>query len=232
MISVIIPAYNEERSIQDCFQRIYNVLSSKGYDFEILLEQDGSSDRTPHIIEELARRFDNVHALSFSERRGKGFGIRKCLERARGEIAVIIDADLEYPPEKIPEMVEKIRRTGTDIVVAQRVNAKRSLLRKVLSSFYRLILKILFGKDFIDPQSGLKVIRRAVIEEIWPIRSDGFEIDSEILIRAHEKGFKISYVPIAYVHRGNSKVSVLDPIKMLLSLIKWRFIWLRGKRVS
>ena len=223
MISVIIPAYNEEKMIEKCFRRVYDVLSSKGYDFEIFLEQEGSCDKTPLIIERIAREYESVHSLSFSERKGKGFGIKKCLERAKGDIIVVLDADLEYPPEKIPEMVEKIERGEADLVVAQRVDVKRSLVRKILSSLYRLILRALFGKDFPDPQSGLKAIKREVIEEIWPIKSDGFEIDTEILVKASKKGFSISYVPVKYVYRGSSRVNVLrDPFKMLLSLVKWR----------
>lgn len=223
MISVIIPAYNEEKTIERCFQRVYNVLSSKGYEFEIFLEQEGSYDRTPLIIERIAREYDSVHSISFSERKGKGFGIKKCLEKSKGNIIVVLDADLEYPPEKIPEMVEKIMKGGADLVVAQRVDVERSLLRKILSSIYRIILRILFGKDFLDPQSGLKAIRREVIDEIWPIESDGFEIDSEILVKASKRGFSITYVPVKYVYRGSSRVNVLrDPFKMLLSLLKWR----------
>lgn len=223
MISVIIPAYNEEKTIERCFQRVYNVLSSKGYEFEIFLEQEGSYDRTPLIIERIAREYDSVHSISFSERKGKGFGIKKCLEKSKGNIIVVLDADLEYPPEKIPEMVEKIMKGGADLVVAQRVDVERSLLRKILSSIYRIILRILFGKDFLDPQSGLKAIRREVIDEIWPIESDGFEIDSEILVKASKRGFSTTYVPVKYVYRGSSRVNVLrDPFKMLLSLLKWR----------
>ncbi|RLG41963.1 MAG: hypothetical protein DRO05_02510 [Thermoproteota archaeon] len=223
MISVVVPAYNEERTIEECFKRIYSVLKDSGYEFEVLLEQDGSSDQTPHIIEELSRKFENVEAISFPERRGKGFGIRKCLERVRGDIIVLIDADLEYPPEKIPEMVEIISNGEADIVVARRVNSRRCFVRSFLSSIYRFILLVLFGKNFHDPQSGLKAVKREVIDEIWPIASDGFEIDAEILIKAHNNGFKISYVPIKYAYRGESKVSVLkDPLKMLSSLIKWR----------
>ncbi len=223
MISVIIPAYNEEKTVEKCFQRVYEVLSSKGYDFEIFLEQEGSSDRTPQIIERLAREHYAVHSLSFKERKGKGFGIKRCLEKAKGEIIVVLDADLEYPPEKIPEMVEKILRGEADLVVAQRVDVKRSVLRKILSSLYRLVLRVLFGRDFLDPQSGLKAIRREVIKEIWPIKSDGFEIDAEILVKASKKGFSISYVPVKYVYRGSSRVSVWrDPFKMFFSLLKWR----------
>ncbi|RLG54069.1 MAG: hypothetical protein DRO00_02250 [Thermoproteota archaeon] len=223
MISVTIPAYNEEKTIEKCFRRVYEVLSSKGYNFEVFLEQEGSCDKTPLIIERIAREYESVYFLSFSERRGKGFGIKKCLEKAKGDIIVLIDADLEYPPEKIPEMIEKIERGEADLVVAQRIDVKRSLLRKILSSFHRLILRVLFGKDFLDPQSGLKAIKSEVIEKIWPIESEGFEIDAEILVKASKKGFSISYVPVKYVYRGSSRVNVLrDPFKMLLSLVKWR----------
>jgi len=145
------------------------------------------------------------------------------LRMSRFEILPTVLSHLEYPPERIPEMVEKIRRDEADIVVARRISEKRSFIKKSLSFFYRVILRALFGRNFLDPQSGLKALRREVIEQIWPVESDGFEIDAEILIKASKKGFSIIYVLIEYTHRGTSRVSVIkDPIRMLLSLIKWR----------
>ena len=227
LISVILPAYNEEKYIQKCFDRVYKVLMDYGEPFEIILEEDGSTDRTPEIIDKIAARYPNVKALHFPNRMGKGFGIKKCFENAKGEYIVLIDADMEYPPEKIPHLLNAL--DGNDIVVGARKlwknikNRKVRIIRALLSRFYSALINWLFGVNLLDYQSGFKAFKREVIEEIQPLISNGFEIDSEILIKAVNKGFRIDFVPIEYTYKGNSKVDIIrDPVKMFLSMIKWK----------
>ncbi|RLI10966.1 hypothetical protein DRO35_05790 [Candidatus Bathyarchaeota archaeon] len=227
LISVILPAYNEEKYIQKCFDRVYKVLMDYGEPFEIILEEDGSTDRTPEIIDKIAARYPNVKALHFPNRMGKGFGIKKCFENAKGKYIVLIDADMEYPPEKIPHLLNAL--DGKDIVVGARKlwknikNRKVRIVRALLSRFYSALINWLFGVNLLDYQSGFKAFKREVIEKIQPLISNGFEIDSEILIKAVNKGFRIGFVPIEYTYKGNSKVNIFrDPVKMFLSMIKWK----------
>ena len=227
LISVIMPAYNEEKYIQKCFDRVYKVLMDYGEPFEIILEEDGSTDRTPEIMDKIAARYPNVKVLHFPNRMGKGFGIKKCFENAKGEYIVLIDADMEYPPEKIPHLLNAL--DGNDIVVGARKlwknikDRKVRIIRALLSRLYSALINWLFGVNLLDYQSGFKAFKREVIEEIQPLISNGFEIDSEILIKAVNKGFRIGFVPIEYTYKGNSKVDIIrDPVKMFLSMIKWK----------
>ncbi|MCS7120148.1 MAG: glycosyltransferase family 2 protein [Nitrososphaerota archaeon] len=231
IISVIMPAYNEEERLEECFERVYEALKRYGKPFEIILEEDGSSDMTPQIIDKLAKSHSNVKALHFPRRMGKGFGVRRCFEEARGEFIVLIDSDLEYPPEKIPDMLDAI--DGNDIIVGSRKiwinrnNGNIKLIRAYLSRIYGFFIKHMFGVRFEDLQTGFKAFRRNVIEAIQPLTSNGFEIDSEILIKAARRGFRIGYIPVTYNYKGNSKVSIYrDPVKMFFSLLKWK---LNGK---
>lgn len=226
-VSVIMPAYNEEKSIEACFYEVFGALEGYGKPFEIILEEDGSTDRTPLIMNRLAKRHAHTKVLHFAKRMGKGFGIKKCLEVAQGECIVSIDADGEYPAEKIPEFVNKARRY--DVVVGSRSkwidqkDGNTRVLRALLSRIYGLLVRRLFGVDLRDYQSGLKAFRRRVIEAIQPLKSNGFEIDSEMLLKAERRGFTIGSIAVAYTFKGNSKVNiVLDSVKMLLALLNWK----------
>lgn len=231
VVSVIMPAYNEEKRLEACFDRVVETLKSYGRSFEIILEEDGSTDKTPEIMDKLAESHSYVKALHFPKRTGKGFGIRKCFEVARGEYIVLIDSDLEYPPEKIPDLLNTI--DGNDIVVGSRSiwinrkNGNTKLLRAYLSRLYSVLVRWLFDVNLQDYQSGFKAFRRRVIEAIQPLTSNGFEIDSEILIKALRRGFNVGFIPITYTYKGNSKVNVLrDSSKMFLSVVRWK---LNGK---
>jgi len=227
-VSVIMPSYNEEKRIEACFNRVVEALRNYGETFEIILEEDGSTDNTPEIIDMIAKKYSFVEAIHHPGRMGKGFGVRKCLERAKGEFIVLIDSDLEYPPERIPDLLSSI--DGADIVVGARymwrniTNSKTRRVRAIASDVYGFIIRTLF--DFHEPvdiQSGFKAFRRRTIESISPLTSNGFEIDSEILIKGQRKGFIISCIPVTYTYKGNSKVNILlDPMKMLFSILEWK----------
>jgi len=231
VVSVIMPAYNEEQRLEACFDGVVEALERHGKPFEVILEEDGSTDKTPEIMDRLAANGSFVKALHFPRRMGKGFGIRKCFENARGEYIVLIDSDMEYPPEKIPDLLNTIN--GHDIVVGSRSiwinrkNGKTKIARAVLSRLYSMLIESLFGVNLQDYQSGFKAFRRRVIDAVQPLTSNGFEIDSEILIKALRKGFKVGFIPITYTYKGNSKVNVFrDSSKMFLSVIRWK---LNGK---
>jgi len=230
IISVIMPAYNEEKRIAICFHRVVRALEEYGQPFEIILEEDGNTDRTPQIIDNLAGKYAFVKALHFPRRMGKGFGTRMGLEASNGDLIVLLDSDMEYPPERIPDLLRGI--DANDVTVGARSlwrnvkNGEVRAIRALLSRIYNVIVKILFKVDpqrIQDLQSGFKAFKRGVIEAIQPITSNGFEIDSEILIKALRKGFKIGFIPVTYTYKGDSKVDIIrDPVKMLLSVLRWK----------
>jgi len=169
--------------------------------------------------------------------------MRRCFKEAKGDVVVMIDSGMEYPPERIPNLLDKI--DGVNIVVGARHvwknagTSRTKLIRGVASKVYCFMIKKLFDVDgFIDIQSGFKAFRRGIIEEISPLTSNGLEIDTEILVKAVRRGFKIDTVPVTYTYKGNSKVNVkIDPFKMLIGLLMWRIkeptslgMRLKGKR--
>ena len=227
VVSVIMPAYNEEERIEICFKKVFETMQKYGQPFEVILEEDGSTDKTARIMDKIAENHHNVKVLHFPRRIGKGFGIRKCFEAARGDYIVLIDSDMEYPPERIPDLLNGI--DGHDIIVGKRSiwknrNGKKiKLVRALMSRAYSRLIQKVFSVTLDDYQSGFKAFRRRVIKAIQPLKSNGFEIDSEILIKAQRKGFKIGFVPVTYTYKGNSKVNIFhDSIKMFISILKWK----------
>lgn len=172
------------------------------------------TDRTPEIIDALTKRYSNVTAFHDRKRRGKGFGIKKGLEVAKGEKLAFIDSDMEYAPESLPNMVKSIG--PYDIVIGVRRGSKqRAGNRIIFSKLHHIIMKVFFHVNLPDIQSGLKVMKREIFEKVKPLTSNGFEIDSEILVKAVRKGYKVGCVPIIYHPKGSSKVNLVrDPLKM------------------
>lgn len=221
-ISIVIPAYNEEENIERCFISVTRVMERYGIDYEIILEEDGSTDKTPEIIDALAKKYPNVIALHESKRRGKGFGVKKGMGEAKGEMLAIIDGDMEYPPESLPDMFKLI--DCYDIVIGIKgKKSKKRLYRTILSKMHNVTLRMLFGMDLQGSQSGLKVFKRETFEAVKPLMSNGFEIDTEILVKAIRKGYKVYCIPVVYRYKGSTRVNILrDPIKMLVSILKLR----------
>ena len=221
-ISVVIPAYNEEENIERCFLSVARVMEGYGKSYEVILEEDGSTDKTPEIIDALAYRYPNIIALHESKRHGKGFGIKKGMAEAKGEILAIIDGDLEYPPESLPEMFRLIDYYDIVIGVKGR-NSERRWYRIILSKLHSVVLRVVFGMDLQGSQSGLKVFRRGTFEAVKPLMSNGFEIDTEILVKALRKGHRVCCIPVVYRYKGSTRVNILrDPLKMFLSILKLR----------
>jgi len=131
-----------------------------------------------------------------------------------------------YPPEKITDLLDgKGRRkikVGSRSIWKNRRDGGVKALRVLLSRTYCMLVEKLFGATLKDYQSGFKAFRRGVIAAIQPLASNGFEIDTEILIKAQRKGFKIGFVPVTYTYKGDSKVNIfLDSTRMLFSLLRW-----------
>jgi glycosyltransferase involved in cell wall biosynthesis len=226
MISIVVPCYNEEKNIEKCYRDITTELIKLGIkDYEIIFEQEGSTDRTLEIMKKLEKLDNKVVALELGEkRRGKGFGLRECFKRARGEVIIMMDADLSISPSIIKRFIQEIKEN--DIVIASRFisggESKRPFFRNLLSFFYNSISRVLLGINIKDAQSGFKAIRKEVVNSI-ELKINGFEIDTELLAKAKKKGFKIKEIPATWIQAKESRVNpVIDSLKMLSGLFK---IW-------
>ena len=217
-ISIIVQTFNEEESIEEFIKKV-SELKSKLKNFELIIVDD-SIDNTAKVAKKLMKKFRiKGKVLKRIGKRGKGSAIRDGLKLAKGEYIVLIDADLQYPVEKIPALVEKLKEC--DIVNTRRLR-KDPFYRKLLGLGFRFLVFLLFGLT-IETQSTFRAFKEEVKEKI-DFKADSWAWDVEFLYKAKKAGFKICSYPVIYGERekGKSKVSLITSLKMFLEILKIR----------
>lgn len=239
-ISIIIPAYNEERRILRTLEDYYHTFSTHfGDNFELIVEMDGCSDNTPKIVKEFAKGKLNVRVLEFPIRLGKGAGLREAFKIAEGKIVGFTDADGSTPPEEFLRLIKEIER-GHDVVLGSRwlpesrVLIPQPLYRRILSRGFNILVRLLMGIDVRDTQCGAKVMRRKVVEMILnDLRVNGFSFDVEMLYLAKNYGFKILEVPIEWRDDSNSRLNLRRVVpEMFVSLMALRLYYSPLKSIT
>jgi glycosyltransferase XagB len=208
-ISIIIPVFNERGNLRPLVERIKKALVEAKLTYELIFVDDRSTDDTINVLKTLSLTHP-IKILRKKENlpRGKAQSLLAGFKFASSEIVAMIDGDLQYPPEAIPEMVNKIV-DGSDVVVANRYSKNTSFVRKLASSFFRIIFGNLLHGFNIDIQSGLKVFRKEIIERL-DIHPSSWMFDLEFLIDSRDAGYKIDSVPIQFAKRvsGEEKISL------------------------
>ena len=194
-ISIIIPAYMEKKNLPKLAKQLDETLREN--DFEVIIVNDGNLDGSVQTINELEKEYVKMRGLFFSERRGKTKAIKDGFEGSRGEIIVIMDADLQYSPEDIPRLIGALEHA--DVTNGLRTNRKDGIIRILESKIYNLFVQFFFGMRFRDCNSGLKVFKRKVMEDIVDQLGDGWH--RYLLVLAIEKGYKVTEIPIRHYPR-------------------------------
>ena len=209
VLSIVVPVWNEAENITPLVERIHATLVAKNIFYEIIFVDDHSQDATVRNIKKLIKHYP-IRLLMKKGGQGKAQSIYEGFEQAEGDVLLMLDGDLQYPPEAIPSMLEKIQK-GADIIVANRVKTNTSRLRRVLSQGFRKFFgQILFGLQ-TDVQAGMKMFRRDVYTFLQYHPTSGWTFDLEFLHKATQSGFKVENVDIIFEKRahGKSKVSFL-----------------------
>lgn len=221
-ISIIIPTWNEEENITPLVKRIDDSLSAKNITYELIFIDDRSTDKTKQIIKTLSSKYP-ISVYSKNGKRGKAQSLLEGFALAKYELVGMIDADLQYPPEAIPKMIEKIGK-NTDIVVANRRKQNVNFRRKVLSFiFLHFFGKFLHGLNY-DVQSGLKVFRKEIIKRI-KLHPSQWTFDLEFLVKARNAGYLIDSVDITFSkrHSGKPKINLFHAtLAMAIASMKVR----------
>jgi len=226
-ISVIIPIYNEARRLSTAITQIRNVLKQLGFDFEIIISEDGSTDGSDKIARALARRYSFVTALHNRERLGRGAALKKALKRSTGDIILYSDVDLSTDLMHLHGFVNTII-DGADIVVGSRLmegsRVEQMLLRTIISKIYNRLVWLLFHSPIHDHQCGFKAFKKSsIIELIDDIEDNHWFWDTEMIIRAVKHGLTIIEYPVTWKHQNSSKVNLITDIrKMGLKLLRLR----------
>ena len=218
VISVVIPAYNEEKTISEVLEKTVQVMESMKAPYEIIVVDDGSTDKT----REIASKY-KVAVLSNGKNRGKGYALRKGFKHARGQIIITLDSDGSHDPKEIPKLIEPLYN-GIDIATGSRfINNKEvtTKLNKLGNKIINAIIMTLTGKYITDSQTGFRAIKRKVLQKI-NLKAQGYEIETEITVKGLKNGFKYIEIPINCKKRihSHSKLRILqDGIKILKSIL-------------
>ena len=220
-ISIIVPAYNEEFAIRSTVERLK--LAVKSVDHEIIVVDDGSSDKTYDVAKNLA----GIRLLRHETNKGKAAALETGFSNASGDILFTIDADCTYPPEVIPEVAKLMEKEGLDMVICSRFlggNPQMSRLNYFGNILFSLLVTVLTGKRVTDASSGMRGLRKRVWTLI-KVKSRNLDWEVEMTTRALRKGFVVKEFPIQYFDRvGASKLRpVRDGFRFLKAIIVGRF---------
>jgi glycosyltransferase involved in cell wall biosynthesis len=223
-LTVIVPAYNEERTILEVLERV----RALPIEMQIIVVDDCSSDGTSGLLRDQP---DGVEVYRHERNQGKGAALRTAFAHARGRIVVIQDADLEYDPAELPALIKPIQDGHADVVYGSRLIGGKPqrvhlFWHKAGNKFLSLLTNVLYNTTLTDMETGHKAFTLDVLRRIEPLHESDFRIEPEITAKICRGGFRIYELPVAYYGRGydeGKKITWRDGFPALYALVKYRF---------
>ncbi len=227
LLSILIPVYNEETTISEVVKRVMAV-KLPSLERELIIVNDGSSDKTLGILDTY-NNSKQIKIYHHTKNKGKGAAIRTCILKAKGEILIIQDGDLELDPNDYVNILQPIIKDKKMVVYGSRFLAKpRKKLPWVTyigNKILTFITNILYGSHLTDMATAYKAFQKKVLSNIV-VESNGFEVDAEITSKILKNKHKIIEVPIKYFPRTikeGKKLKIFDAISIIFTLLKLRF---------
>ena len=215
MISIVIPAYNEEQSLPVLFTRLNPVM--KAYNHEIIIINDGSRDKTQELLTQEALKNSNVKAINLTENSGQHRAIMKGFEVSRGALIITMDADLQNPPEEIPGLIEQYEH-GHDVIGTIRLKRHDSIFRKSASRIVNKLTNKITGFEIHDYGCMLRGYSRDIVKRMLNVKRD------DIFIPALAQRLAVNPIEIEIAHNereyGTSKYSLMRLLRLFMSLMK------------
>jgi glycosyltransferase involved in cell wall biosynthesis len=227
-VDAVIPVYNEQRVLARSVATLHDYLRAHlPYDWRIVIADNASTDDTLRVARHLAEQRDRVEVLHLDQK-GRGRALRAAWLGSRADVVSYMDVDLSTELAAYPRLIQAIAEEGYDVATGRRLGPgarveKRKLQREVLSRGYNLLIKAGFRTHFTDAQCGFKAISRRAADALVPlIRDNEWFFDTELLILAEKKGYRIKQIPVHWVDDPDSRVrvvkTVLDDLKGLWRL--------------
>jgi len=235
-LSIVIPAYNESARIEQTLARVMACVERQGWDAEVTVVDDGSTDRTAEMVRGWMERTPRLRLVQNAGNRGKGYSVRNGLLQATGEVVMFTDADLSAPMEEAELLLAAIRE-GADVAIGSRwldktrQTSHQPLYRRFFGRCFNWVTRTVMGLPYKDTQCGFKAFRREAAQVIFRLqRVERWGFDPEILFIARKLGYKIREVPVTWGHDERSRMSYLrDGMKMLEEMAAIRGNSLAGR---
>ncbi len=235
-LSVVIPAYNEEKRLPKTLAEIDGYLRKQNYDYEIIVVNDGSKDNTAEVVRSLEDKIKNLKLTDNKENHGKGYVTRQGLLEAKGDIRLFTDADNSTSIDQVEKMFPFFEQ-GFDIVIGSRdikgavLDPPQPALRVFIGNVFNLMVQVIVGLWGIkDTQCGFKALSAKAVRDILPkCKIDRWAFDPEILKIGKKMKYKIKEVPVYWKNDLESKVKLKSTIKMALDLMRIRWNLIIGK---
>jgi glycosyltransferase involved in cell wall biosynthesis len=230
-LTIVLPAYREESTIEICLRRLVSSLDDLGISFIARVVVDGPGDRTAEIVREFPDT--RISVIELDQNVGKGFAIRKGFENCNSEYIGFIDADLDLHPDGLATALQTLKEADQNICgaigskVHPQSHVEYPLSRRFISSVYKRLVKIGFSLDLSDTQTGLKVFRtRHINQVLGTLKCNGFEFDLELLCRLARTGSTFLEIPVKLDYKFKSTVNIRTGFRALISTF-WLAIYLR-----
>jgi dolichyl-phosphate beta-glucosyltransferase len=234
-LSIVIPSYNEESRLPGSLEKIANYVDARHLNTEVIVVDDGSTDKTAAVSEEFRGKICNLRVLSNGVNRGKGFSVRHGSLEAKGEIVLFTDADLSAPIEEADKLLKAL--SDHDVAIGSRainrklIEARQSAFREFAGILFNKIVRTILRLPFVDTQCGFKAFRRErcrIIFEQQTIERFGF--DPELLYLARHHGLSAVEVPVRWAHSPATKISMFrDSLQMFADVFIILWNGLRGR---
>ena len=237
-ITIVIPAYNEERRLPATLSAVLAHLSRRPWRFtEVVVVDDGSTDGTAGVVEEFCRSHPAVRLLKNPDNRGKGYSVRHGMLEAKGDWVLFSDADLSAPIEELDRLLEAAGERGASVAIGSRaldrslISVHQSFFRESAGRVFNLLMQVLTGLRFRDTQCGFKLFEARAAREVFRRqRLERFGFDAEALFIARRLGYRTVEVPVRWSHSEGTKVSMFrDSLNMFLDLLRIRCNQCRGR---
>lgn len=230
LITLILPAYNEVKRIAQTVTEAQAYFEERGYSYEIIVSADGN-DGTRELVAQMAQNDPTLKVIGSEERRGKGYGIRRAVELAQGEIIGFADADNKTPIIELDNLMPHLR-AGCELVIGSRgmqqsrIERAQPFYRRVGSRAFGFFMHLIVGlPDVTDTQCGFKFFQRRVAQDLFARQDiNGYMFDVEILYLAQRTGYRIQQVPVRWRDDGDSRLVLLGGnIRNGIDILRIRF---------
>lgn len=222
-VSIIVPAYNEEKRIRPFLSQLSRSLEQSFKFYEVVFVNDGSTDRTPEILAKFKGNNNDIKIISYRINRGKGFALREGIRNSQGDFIVSVDADNSFRLEDIIVVIDKLQ--SSDVVIGNKYMKNSKVdFRFLIGKCFNLLVNGVFHLNVYDCFSGLKGYRREIASVLFErLYYERWLYDVEVLVKAKNRKYTVSDIPIEVKKMKGSKFNIVDPLKLFFQILKMKY---------